>query len=102
MINNLRARSAVVVLGVGLALAATGVGSAVAGLPIKHPTIQWRTDVDGYASSFVGEYFGGKGSEGTAVWRTGIDGYTTSFVGEYFGGKGFAANGYAGTLPTDR
>ena len=44
----------------------------------------WRTGVDGYTTSFVGEYFGGPVP--TVEWRTGVDGYTTSFVGEYFGG----------------
>jgi hypothetical protein len=75
MINIRTARRCAVVIGVGLALAATCVNDAVA-TPLNR--------------------------ERTVEWRTGIDGYTTSFVGEYFGGKGFAAEDYPSTLPTDQ
>ena len=65
--------------------------------------------VDGYTTSSVGEYFGGKAfaAQGdaskpsnqirTVDWRTEVDGYTISFVGEYFGGKGLTAGGVTGT-----
>jgi len=75
MINIRTARRWAAALGIGLALAATGVSAAVAS-----PLDQERS----------------------IEWRTGIDGYTTSFVGEYFDSNGFAAKGYAGTLTTDR
>ena len=84
MINIRTARRGAVVIAVGLALAASGVSAAVAAPPNPGPTVEWRTGVDGYTTSFVGEYFGGPGP--TVEWRTGVDGYTTSFVGEYFGG----------------
>jgi hypothetical protein len=60
MINIRTARRGAVVLALGLALAASG-SAAVAAPRDNEPTIEWRTGIDGYATSFVGEYFGGKG-----------------------------------------
>ena len=103
MINIRTARRGAIVIAVGLALAASGISAAVAAPPNPAPTIEWRTGVDGYTTSSVGEYFGGKAFAaqgdaskpsnqiGTVDWRTEVDGYTISFVGEYFGGKGLTA-----------
>jgi hypothetical protein len=90
MINIRTARRGVVVLALGLALAATG-SAAVAAPRDPERTIEWRIGLDGYTTSFVGEYFSGKYLDAGIEWRSGLDGYKTSFVGEYFSGKGLDA-----------
>ena len=66
MINKSLARAAGA-LCAALVLATTGVSAAVASPPNPERTVVWRTGIDGYTASFVGEYFGGKGLAAGAV-----------------------------------